>query len=107
MCVPGRAHLLEGASPLQARQGELLADGKGAHREVRSEGSRYGKALAQRTGTAYEAAALGKEAQLSKAQFLHGKCGRRCSGYKREGRCALPGEIYVFALCYFCREARG
>ena len=36
----------EGGSLLQARSRELLADGKGVHREVESEGSRYGKALA-------------------------------------------------------------
>jgi hypothetical protein len=33
-------------SLLQTRLGELLADGKGVHREVESEGSRYGKTLA-------------------------------------------------------------
>ena len=99
MCAPGRAHLLEGESPLQARQGELLADGKGVRREVGSEGSRYGKALAQRTEIAYEAVASGEEAHISKAQILSGRCGRRCGGYKREGGCALPGEICVFALC--------
>ena len=37
--APGRVHLLGGASPLQARQWELLAEGKGVHREVESEGS--------------------------------------------------------------------
>lgn len=59
ICAPGRAHPLEGVSPLRARQGEPLADGKGVFREDESEGSRYGKALAQRTGTAYEAATFG------------------------------------------------
>ena len=98
--MPGRAHLLEGASPLRARQGEPLADGKGVSREAESEGSRYGKALAQRTETAYEAVASGKKAKFFKAQNLHGRCGRICGGYKRESGCALPGEICVFALCY-------
>ena len=37
--APGRAHPLGSESLLQARQGELLADGKGVHREVESEGS--------------------------------------------------------------------
>jgi hypothetical protein len=96
--APGRAHSLEGVSPLQARQGELLADGKGVCREAESEGSRYGKALAQRTETAYEADASGKKARIFKAQSLHGRCGRKCGGYKREGECALPGEICVFAF---------
>ena len=34
------AHKLGGVSPLQALQCELLAKGKGVHREVESEGSR-------------------------------------------------------------------
>ena len=38
--APGRAHPLGSESLLQARQGEVLADGKGVHREVESEGSR-------------------------------------------------------------------
>ena len=95
--APGRAHSLEGVSPLRARQGEPLADGKGVCREAESEGSRYGKALAQRTETAYEADASGEEAIIFKSQFLQGRCERRCGGYKREGECALPGEICVFA----------
>ena len=97
-CAPGRAHSLEGVSPLRARQGEPLADGKGVCCEAEYEGSRYGKALAQRTETAYEAVASGKEALIFKALILHGRCGRKCGGYKREGECALPGEICVFAF---------
>ena len=96
--APGRAHSLEGVNPLRARQGEPLADGKGVFREEESKGSRYGKALAQRTETAYEAVASGEKAVIFKAQSLHGKCERRCGGYKREGECALPGEICVFAF---------
>jgi hypothetical protein len=38
-CAPGRAHSLEGESPLRPRQGESLAEGKGVHREVESGGS--------------------------------------------------------------------
>ena len=36
---------------------------------------------------------LGEESIISKAQNLSGKHGRRCGGYKREGKCALPGEV--------------
>jgi hypothetical protein len=35
---------------------------------------------------------------IFKAQSLHGRCVRICGGYKREGECALPGEICVFAF---------
>jgi len=37
-----------------------------------------GKALARRTGTAYKAAVPGKEANLFKARYLYGRCGRKC-----------------------------
>ena len=36
---------------------------------------------------------LGEKANRFKAQNLSGKHGRRCGGHKREGKCALPGEI--------------
>jgi hypothetical protein len=36
---------------------------------------------------------LGEEAIISKARYLSGKHGRRCDRHKREGECALPGEI--------------
>ena len=45
MCARQGA-LLGGESPPQTQSGELLADGKGVHREVESEGRRYGKMLA-------------------------------------------------------------
>ena len=41
---------------------------------------------------------LDEEAIISKVQYLHGKHGRRCGGHKREGECALPGEISSLAL---------
>jgi hypothetical protein len=66
-----------------------------------------GKALARRTGSAYEADVLGKEAKISETQYLHGKHGRICDGHKRESGCALPGEICRPALCYRRREASG
>ena len=40
-----------------------------------------------------EADMLGEKANRFKAQILSGKHGRRCGGHKREGKCALPGEI--------------
>ncbi len=36
---------------------------------------------------------LGEKANRFKAQILSGKHGRRCGGHKREGECALPGEV--------------
>jgi hypothetical protein len=38
-CAPGRAHGLEGESPLLAQEGEQLAGGKDVRREAESEGS--------------------------------------------------------------------
>ena len=32
-------------------------------------------------------------AKIAKVQFLHGNRGRRSGGHKREGQCALPGEV--------------
>jgi hypothetical protein len=37
--------------------------------------------------------------QLSlKVRYLHGRHERICGGYKREGGCALPGEVSCHAL---------
>gem|GEM_PF-2299272 len=36
---------------------------------------------------------LGEKAHRFKAQYLHGKHGLICGRHKREGGCALPGEI--------------
>jgi hypothetical protein len=36
---------------------------------------------------------LGEKAIRFKARILSGKRGRRCDGHKREGKCALPGEV--------------
>ena len=30
---------------------------------------------------------------IFKVQYLYGRHGRRCGGHKREGGCALPGEV--------------
>ena len=50
---------------------------------------------------------LGERAIIFKAQYLHGKRGRRCGRHKREGESALPGEVCRSAMCYRCREATG
>ena len=52
-----------------------------------------GKTLARRTETVYEAARPDEEAYISKVRYLSGRPGRICGGHKREGECALPGEV--------------
>ena len=37
-------------------------------------------------------------AEIAKVLFLHGSRGRRSGGHKREGQCALPGEISADAI---------
>jgi hypothetical protein len=59
-----------------------------------------GKALARRTETVYEACKLDEEANIFEVQYLYGRLGRKCGGHKREGGCALPGEICNLALSY-------
>ena len=66
-----------------------------------------GKALARRTEIAYEACKLDKKADIFKVRYLYGKLERRCGGHKREGKCALPGEVCNLAMSYCCREAVG
>lgn len=58
-----------------------------------------GKALARRTEIRYEAVALDEKANIFEVQYLYGKRGRISGGHKREGECALPGEV--------CRPALG
>ena len=43
---------------------------------------------------------LDEKAIIFKVRYLYGKHGRRCGGHKREGGCALPGEVswYAFVL---------
>ena len=57
-----------------------------------------GKTLARRTGIVYEAVMLDEKAIIFKVQHLYGKHGRICGGHKREGECALPGEISWYAI---------
>ena len=41
---------------------------------------------------------LDEKAIIFKVRCLHGKHRRRCGGHKREGECAIPGEISSLAL---------
>jgi hypothetical protein len=66
-----------------------------------------GKTLARRTETTYEALKLDKKANIFKVRYLYGKLGSICGGHKREGGCAIPGEVCHLALSYRHREVRG
>ena len=57
-----------------------------------------GKALARRTVSGCEATCPGEAANLVEARTLSGRTRRRSDAHKREGECAIPGEI--------CRPAR-
>src|ERR1041384_4506632 len=90
-----------------ARQGALTWGGKSptsptggiVSRTARVSTARWnlkeaaGKALARRTETAYEACKLDEKAHIFKVRYLYGKLERICGGHKREGECAIPGEI--------------
>jgi len=54
-----------------------------------------GKALARRTGIAYEAYASDEEANIFKVRYLYGRRVGICGGHKREGGRALPGEVCI------------
>jgi hypothetical protein len=41
---------------------------------------------------------LDEKAIIFKVRYLYGQHGRICGGHKREGGCALPGEICQSAL---------
>ena len=66
-----------------------------------------GKALARRTEIAYEACKLDEKANLFKVQYLYGKLVRICGGHKREGGCAIPGEVCQLVTNYRHREVTG
>jgi hypothetical protein len=48
-----------------------------------------------------------EKAIIFKVRYLSGRHGRICGRHKREGGCALPGEICRSALCYRHREVPG
>src|SRR5208337_3120989 len=94
--APGRAHPLGGESPLLARQGEQLAERQGCP----SRGGIRRKPQAKRRPDEqklHEAAMRDERAKKLKVQYLYGTHGSRCSGHKREGGCALPGEVCLSA----------
>ena len=41
---------------------------------------------------------LDEKANIFKVRYLYGKHSRICGRYKREGGCALPGEVYRSAM---------
>ena len=48
-----------------------------------------------------------EKAIIFKVRYLSGRHGRKCGGHKREGGCALPGEVCRSASCYRHREVLG
>jgi len=51
-----------------------------------------GKALTQRTGSAYKAGVLDKRAYRLKVRYLHRRHASRCDGHKCESESAISGE---------------
>jgi len=51
-----------------------------------------------------EANVLDKESYISKVQNLSGKHVRICGGHKREGKCALPGEVCPVSIQFLPEE---
>ncbi len=66
-----------------------------------------GKLLARRTGIVYEAVMPDEKAIIFEVPKLPGRHGRIYGGHKQEGRCALPGEICMFATGYHYQEVMG
>ena len=48
-----------------------------------------------------------EKSYIFKVRYLYGRHGRICGGHKREGVCALPGEICLSAMCYRNQEIPG
>lgn len=48
---------------------------------------------------------LDKKANVFEVQYLYGKHRRRCGGHKREGTCALPGEVCL--TCHVLPSSQG
>src|SRR5579859_2918007 len=92
ICAPGRAHLLGGASPLHTRHGEVLAEGKGVLGDWESEGSSRQSAGATNRKR-IEAAWWDERAKVREVRYVYGTRRRRSDAHKREGGCAIPGEI--------------
>ena len=54
-----------------------------------------------------EATQRGEQANICKARYLHGALRRRSDGPKRDGACAIPGEICMSALVLLTSEGVG
>src|SRR5437762_14176608 len=68
-------------------------NGKGVAGDCESGGScRQSAGLTNRKRI--EAASRGEQASICEAQYLHGTRRRRSDRHKREGGCAIPGEIW-------------
>ena len=49
---------------------------------------------------------MGEEANISKAQYLHGNCGRKCGGYKWESHAHYPGRSDALPLATVAARRR-
>jgi hypothetical protein len=91
-CAPGRAHSFGDESPLHTRHGQVLAEGNGFSGDRESEGSRKQSAGATNRKR-IEAAPWGEQAERCEARYMYGTRCRISDAHKREGGCAIPGEI--------------
>jgi hypothetical protein len=73
---------------------------------VESEGSRR-QSAGPTNRNRIEASKLDEKAIIFKVQYLYGKLERICGGHKREGECAIPGEICQPVTNYRDREMTG
>jgi len=80
-------------SPLQARQGKLLAKAARTAAARRGLKEAEGKTLPRQTETAQEAYSPGEKAILFKAQYLYGRSVCKYGGDKREGPCSMLPEL--------------
>lgn len=77
-------------------KGNRQPNGKGVVGDCESGGSRRQSAgLTNRKRM--EAALRGEAANIVEARYLHGTQRRRSDRHKREGECAIPGEIWLAA----------
>jgi hypothetical protein len=71
----------------------VLAERQRPHREVGSGGS-CGQSAGLTNRKRIEATHRGEMAKIIKARYLHGTVRRRSDRHKRDGECAIPGEIW-------------
>ena len=94
-CTPSMAHSLRDESSQRARQGESLAEVARVSTVRWNLKEVIGKALTQRTGSAYKAGVPDKRAIILKVQSLHRRHASRCDGYKCESECVISGEVLL------------